>query len=377
MQTITKTIHRPRRDSTDLVIPNYGLMALPAIDDNALGMYGQASLHLFQAEKEQKQRTAKTVLQSKKLKLINVIDINREFKRHDKGEIVEMELLSTLTGLCESNLRSACLEDDYHVDLDIEDGRCVLTGYHIHEINIDTSKLAHDERAVIYSALELVSNYLLPLMPPNWFLSSAYSIIGEIIDSGEFDNLASCAMKFESVEELVEFIESDESFEFLGYFLGQMDGSLCACVDALFDYELMYKECAAINKYQEDNGLNGHSNDTERLVKKHIKCLKKYHSSEAKRLLRVLKSLLISKLYTRFEAVEMDEAQPLDFTITIIDAPYRDLISHLQEEKYDELNQVGEPLREAISFDDSTLKRFNLLSHAFRELNHISNEKIK
>lgn len=377
MQTITKTIHRPRTDSADLTIPNYGLMSIPAMDVNVLsGLYKQASLHLFQADKEHKKRTAQTVLQSKKLNLINEIDINREFKRHDKGEIVEIELLNTLTDLCESNLRHACLDDDYYVDMDFEDGRCVLTGYHMHEIYIDTTSLSLDEQAVIYSSLELISNFQLPLMPPNWNLSSSYSIIGEIIDNDEFYKLCEIAMEYDCIDELVRHIDEDESFEYLDYFLSQMDGNLSACVDALLDYELMHKECAAIDKYQEDNGLNyRHGCDEEERVKKHIKYLEKYHSVESKCLLRVINTLLESKLYTRFEAVDMDEAQPLDFSVTIVDAPYSALIAHLQEQKCDELNQVGEPLREGIAFDGNTVKRFNLLTNAFRELNNISKEK--
>lgn len=377
MQTITKTIHRPRADSADLTIPQYGLMAIPSVADNVLsGVYEQASRHLFQADKEHKQRTAQTVLQSKDLKLINEIDINREFKRHDKGEIVETELLSTLTDMCESNLRSACIDDDYCVDLDIEDGHCVLTGYHMHEILIDTSSLSQDERAIIYSSLELVSSFQLPLMPPNWLLSSSYSIIGEIIDNEEFDKLVSLAMEYDCIDELVERISDGESFEYLDYFLSQMDSSLSVCVEALLDYELMHKDCATIDKYQEDNDLNlRHGNDEEALVKRHIKSLKKYQSVEAKCLLRVLKALLESKLYTRFEAIEMEEAQTLDFSVTIVDEPYRPLIIHLQEQKFDELNQVGEPLREAITFDENTIKRFTLLTEAFRELNKITKEK--
>ncbi len=377
MQAITKTIHRPRADSADLITPAYGLMALPAVDTNVLsGVYEQAAHHLFQADKKYKERSARTILQSKKLKLINEIDINREFKRHNKGEIVEIELLGTLTEMCETKLSRTCLDDDYCVDLDIEDGHCVLTGYHMHEIYIDTSSLSHDERAVIYSSLEMVSSFQLPLMPPNWFLSSSYSIIGEIIDNDEFDKLAELAMEYDCVEKLIERIDEDESFEYLDYFLMQLDGSLSVCVDALLDYELMYKDCAAIDKYQQDNGLNlRYGNDEEALVKKHIKCLKKYHSIEAKCLLRVLKALLKTKLYTRFEAVEMDEAQPLEFSVTIVDVPYRPLINHLQEQKVDELNQVGEPLREAITFDENTIKRFTLLTEAFRELNNMSKEK--
>lgn len=375
MQAITKTIHRPRTNSADLTIPSYGLMALPAMDESVLsGVYEQATLHLFQADKEFKQRSAQTIVQSQKLSLINEIDINREFKRHVKGEIVEIELLNSLTEKCESNLRSVCLDDDYMVDIDIEDGHCVLTGYHMHEIHINTSKLSNDERAVIYSSLVLVTNFQLPLMPPNWYLSSSYCLFGEIIDNDEFDKLATLAMKHDSVDALIEFIENDESFEYFDSFLGQMDGNLNACVSALLDYELMYRECSAIAAYQEDNGLNLRHGHEETLVKKHIKCLKKYHSVEAKCLLRVLNTLLESKLYTRFETLEMEDSQPLDFSVTIVDAPYSSLIFHLQEQKFNELNEIGEPLRETIDFDENTVKRFTLLTNAFRELNQISKE---
>jgi len=208
MQIYPKTIHRPDTNPANLTV--HGLTSLPVISADAFaGCYEKASHQLFLASNDLKVKSAQTIAQSLNLKIINEIDINREFKRHDDGEIVEVELLNNLTSKCESNLRSTCLSDDYHVDLDIEDGYCVLTGYHIHEINIDTSSVSIEERALIYSSLELVAKYQVPLMPPNWYLSATHSLIGEILDSNEFELLTTVVMQYDSVDELVEFINED------------------------------------------------------------------------------------------------------------------------------------------------------------------------
>lgn len=375
MQTITKKTSRPRTNTANLTLPAPGLMSLPVIDVDALvGCYEQASHHLFLASNELKVSSAKTITQSMSLGLINEIDINREFKRHEDGEIVEIELLNTLTIKCENNLQSTCLSEDYMVDMDIEDGRCALTSYNIHEINIDTSSLMLDERALIYSSLEVISKYQLPLMPPNWSLSSTNSLIGEIIDNDEFEMLSTLAMKYESVDALVKFIHDDDSFEYFDYFLGLMNNCLSSCVSLILDYERMYQDCLTINKRMESLGLDLQSG-AENMIKKHISLLKKYNSPESKSLLLVLNRLVNSKTYIQFERLEMEDSLPLDYSVSIIDAPYRDLIVHLQEQMVDELNQAGEPLREAIPFDDKTIKRFSLLTDAFNELNKLNKGK--
>jgi len=373
MQSYPKTIHRPKSDSAHLKV--HGLTSLPVFDAYAFsGCYEKASHQLFLASNDLKVQSAQTITQSLKLKIINEIDINREFKRHEDGEIVEVELLNTLTSKCESNLRSSCLSDDYHVDLDIEGGHCVLTGYHIHEINIDTSSVSIEERALIYSSLELVAKYQLPLMPPNWYLSATRSLIGEILDNDEFELLTTLAMQYDSVDELVEFINEDEMFEYLDYFLGQMDGCLTTCVTAILDYERLHSDTFTIEKHIDDSGLNIRDCDSvEAQVEKHIERLEQCQSPESKSLLLVLNQLLDSKLYTEFDRMEMEDCQPLDFCVTIIDAQYSALIVHLQESMLDDLNQMGEPLREAISFDENTIDRFNLLTDAFKELNALSN----
>jgi hypothetical protein len=375
MQTYPKTIYRPISYPANLKM--HGLTSLPVFSEDVFsGCYEKASHQLFLASNDLKVQSAQTITQSLNLKIINEIDINREFKRHDDGEIVEVELLNTLTSKCESNLRTTCLSDDYHVDLDIENGHCVLTGYHIHEINIDTSSVSIEDRALIYSSLELVAKYQVPLMPPNWYLSATHSLIGEILDSGEFDLLTTFAMQYDSVDELVEFINDDEMFEYLDYFLGQMDGCLSTCVTAMLDYERLHSDCARIEKHIDESGLTIRDCDsTEEQVEKHIARLEKCCSPESKSLLLVLNQLLDSKTYTEFERLEMEDCQPLDFSLTIIDAPYSALIVHLQEQMFDELNQVGEPLREAIAFDENTVERFNLLTDAFKELNTLNNGK--
>ena len=181
-------------------------------------------------------------------------------------------------------------------------------------------------------------------------------------------------MKFDSVDKLVEFISEDQSFEYLDYFIRQMEGSLSACVSALLDYECMQRECNAIDKCINETGLNLQDcESTEGQIKKHIKHLKKYQSPESKCLLLVLNQLVGSKMYAEFDRLEMEDTQSLDFSLTIIDAPYSALIVHLQEQMFDELNQVGEPLREAIPFDKKTVKRLTLLTDAFRELNKLNN----
>lgn len=377
MQTYPKTIHRPITNPANLNLPVHGLTSLPVFNADAFsGCYEQASHQLFLASNDLKVTSAQTILQSQNLKIINEIDINREFKRHEDGEIVEVELLNTLTSKCESNLRSTCLSDDYHVDLDIENSNCILTGYHIHEINIDTSSVSIEERALIYSSLELVSAYQVPLMPPNWYMSATHSLIGELLDCGEFELLTTFAMEYDSVDELVEFINEDEMFEYLDYFLGQMDGCLNTCVTAILDYERLHTDCTRIEEHIKDSGLNIRDCESvEEQVEKHIERLSKCHSPESKTLLLVLNQLLDSKTYTQFERLEMEDCQPLDFSLTIIDAPYSALIVHLQEQMFDELNQVGEPLREQIAFDDNTINRFNLLTDAFIELNVLNNGK--
>jgi len=377
MQTYPKTIHRPNTHSANLNVPVHGLTSLPIFSDDAFsGCYEKASHQLFLASNDLKVQSAQTIMQSLNLNVINEIDINREFKRHDDGEIVEVELLNTLTSKCESNLRSVCLSDDYHVDLDIEDRHCVLTGYHIHEVYIDTSSMSIEERALIYSSLELIAKYQVPLMPPNWYLSATQSLIGEILDNNEFDLLTTLAMQYDSVDNLVEFINEDEMFEYLDYFLGQMDGCLSTCVTAILDYERLYSDCNTIEKYIDKSGLSLRDCDSaEEQVEKHIVRLEKCCSPESKTLLLVLNQLLDSNMYTEFERLEMEDCQPLDFSLTIIDAPYSALIVHLQEQMFDELNQVGEPLREAISFDENTIDRFNLLTDAFKELNALNNGK--
>ncbi|PCJ88318.1 MAG: hypothetical protein COA54_03370 [Thiotrichaceae bacterium] len=103
--------------------------------------------------------------------------------------------------------------------------------------------------------------------------------------------------------------------------------------------------------------------------------LEQCQSPESHTLLLVLNQLLDSKTYSEFERLEVEDCQPLDFSLTIIDAPYSALIANLQEQMFDELNQVGEPLREAISFDENTVDRFNLLTNAFKALNVLSNGK--
>jgi len=165
-------------------------------------------------------------------------------------------------------------------------------------------------------------------------------------------------------------------FEYLDYFLGQMDGCLTSCVSAILDYERLHSDCNTIQKHIDALGLNLRDCDSvEVQVEKHIGCLKQCQSPESKTLLLVLNQLLDSKMYTEFERLEMEDCQPLDFSLTIIDAPYSALIVHLQEQMYDELNQIGEPLREAISFDKRTVDRFKLLSDAFKELNILNNGK--
>ena len=377
MQTYPKTIHRPNSHTADLNVPVHGLTSLPVFSDNAFsGCYEKASHQLFLASNDLKVQSAQTITQSLNLNIINEIDINREFKRHEDGEIVEIELLNTLTSKCESNLHSTCLCEDYHVDLDIENGHCVLTGYHIHEINIDTSSVSIEERALIYSSLELVSKYQVPLMPPNWYLSATHSLIGEILDNNEFELLTTFSMKYDCVDKLVEFINDDEMFEYLDYFLGQMDGCLSTCVTAILDYERLHSDCNTIEKHIDASGLNIRDCDSvEAQVEKHIVRLEQCQSSESNTLLLVLNQLLDSKTYSEFERLEMEDCQPLDFSLTIIDAPYSVLIAHLQEQMFDELNQVGEPLREAISFDENTVDRFNLLTNAFKALNVLSNGK--
>lgn len=379
MQTNTKTIYRPCTDTANLTAPVYGLTALPDLSADAFSdCYEKASHQLFLASTELKVQSAQTITQSLKLKIINEIDINREFKRHHNGELVEIELLNILTGQCESNLRSECLADDYLVDLDIEKGYCVLTGYHIHEVNIDTSALPIEERALIYSSLGLVSRYQLPLMPPNWYLSATSCLIGMIIDNDEFEVLVSLAMKYDSVDELVEFINDDERFEYLDYFIGEMDGCLSTCVLTILDYERMDKDCATMSRYIDSSGLKLRDCDSvEWQVKRHIKSLKKRHSPESKCLLLVLNQLLDSKMYTEFERLEMEDTQPLDFSLTIIDAPYSALITYLQEQTFDELNQVGEPLREETPLDENTVERLSLLTNAFKELNKLNNGEYK
>jgi len=323
-----------------------------------------------------KVESAQTITQSLNLNIINEIDINREFKCHNDGVVTEMELLNTLTGKCESNLKESCMDEDYLVDLDIEAGHCVLTGYHIHEVNIDTSSMSIGKRALIYSSLELVSRYQVPLMPPNWYIFATHSLINEIIDNDEFEMLTTLAMKYDSVDELIEFINDDEMFEYLDHFLGEMEGCLSTCVTAILDYERMHKDCAAINEYMDVSGLNlGESDTVEGQVKCHIKRLQKIDLPVAKCLLLVLNQLLDSKLYTGFERLEMDDTQPMDFSLTIIDTPYSPLIVHMQEQMYEQLNQMGEPLREAIPLDNNTVERLNLLTDAFKELNKLTNGK--
>jgi len=378
MQANTKTIYRPSTNTTDLNTPVHSLMSLPDIDSKAfIACYEQASQQLFLAGNELKVQSAQTITQSLKLNLINEVDINSEFKRHNDGEIVETELLNALTGQCESSLRRKCLADDYHVDLNIENGYCVLTGYHIHEVNIDTSLLSMEERALIYSSLELVSRYQLPLMPPNWYLSATNSAINMIFENNEFELLASAAMNFNSVDELVAFIQGDDEFEYIDYFLGEM-GSLSTCVFALLEYESMDKDCSTMNDYIDslDLGLK-ECKTVDVKIKKHINRLKKYQSPESRCLLLVLNQLLESKLYTEFERLEYEDTQSLDYSLTIIDAPYSSLLAHLQEQTLDELNQVGEPLREAIPLDKRSIKRLDLLTDAFYELNKLSNGKIQ
>ena len=377
MQTYPKTIHRPKSHTAHLNVPVHGLTSLPVFSANAFsGCYEKASHQLCLASNDLKVQSAQTITQSLNLKIINEIDINCEFKCHEDGEIAEVELLNTLTGKCESNLRSTCLSEDYLVDLDIENGHCVLTGYHIHEINIDTSLVSIEERALIYSSLELVSKYQVPLMPPNWYLSATHSLIGEILDSREFDLLTTFAMQYDSVDELIEFINEDEMFEYLDYFLGQMDGCLSTCVTAILDYERLHTDCNTIEKYIDTSGLNIRDCDSvEEQVEKHTERLEQCHSPESKTLLLVLNQLLDSKTYTEFERLEMEDCQPLDFSLAIIDAPYSALIVYLQEQMLDELNQVGEPLRETISFDEYTVDRFNLLTDAFKELNALNHGK--
>jgi len=373
MQNDPKTIHRPHADTTHL--NKHGLTSLPVLSVNAFtDCYEQASHQLFLASKDLKVHSARTITQSLSLNIINEIDINREFKRHEAGEIVEIELLNRLTGQCEDNLRSRCMSQDYHVDLDIEDGQCVLTGYHIHEINIDTATLSIEERALIYSSFELVSRYQLPLMPPNWYLSATHSLIGEIVDSREFEQLTTQAMKYDCLDELIEFIRDSDKFEYLDYFLEQMGGCLATCVTAILDYERMQSDMTTIEALMVSWGLNRQDCDSvDAQVKKHVERLEKCYSPESKTLLLVLNQLVDSTLYKEFNRMELEDCQPLDFSVTIIDAPYSALIVHLQEQMFDELNQVGEPLREAISFDRSTVARFDLLTEAFRALNELNN----
>ena len=378
MQTVTKKTNRPDANSSNLNLPVSGLMTLPKLSSDAFShCYEQASHQLFLASKELKEQSAKTITQSLDLKIINEIDVNREFKRHDNGEVVEIELLNNLTGLCESNLRANTLPEDYLVDLDIEDNHVVLTGYHIHEVIIDTSNVTIEERAVIYSAFEVVAKYQVPLMPPNWYLTSTNSLIGEIIDNDELELLESLAMNYDSVDELIEFISEDSLFESLDYFLGQMDGDLSQAYLAILEYERMHKDCTIINEYIDDNGLNlRECKSEEDQVLKHIEQLKKINTPVVETLLLVLNRLLESKLYTQFDRLEMEDTQPLDYSLTIIDAPYSSLIVHMQEQMLDELNQIGEPLREGLPFDSNTVERFNLLTDAYRALDRLNKGKL-
>jgi len=212
------------------------------------------------------------------------------------------------------------------------------------------------------------------MMTPSWYVQGSFSVFSEIEEADEFNDLISSSMEIESLEELKETIES--SYEFLSSLVGMMDGDISVAITAFMDYEIASKEFQLFDEFQKNHklGIPSSQDNYSSIVEAHINALTQYKSQDSKRIINALNLLKSKDLYTCFERVEFEDAQPLDFSITVMDRAYAAIINFMQEGKLDELNQVGEPLCESIPFNDRVIDRLNLLTNTYKELTVISNE---
>jgi hypothetical protein len=202
-------------------------------------------------------------------------------------------------------------------------------------------------------------------------------MLAEVVDSGEFERLVTLSTEYADVESLIESLEEDAEFEMLNNLYFQVDGNLCEAVHLILEYEKLAADCTEYSAFVSSHNLAiQHTDEKTQCIDRHIPLLSQYESDTGDCLIKLLTELKSADCYITFEGVYGMDADHLDFSMIVVDKAYENVIYHFAGNKLDELNNVGEPLCEAIDFDEHSVTRLKLLSNAFTELTNLKKAEI-
>lgn len=363
MQTQHNAPTRSSTDTADLTVPVFAAFQLPQCRImNLDSLYKQAREYFGLASESMKAEISRIVLKCQDYNWMDDLSIQRAFNRHRRGYINEQEMLTTLRDQCHLAV-AKCLPERYCDDVELSESHVSISTFDIDVLYIDTQEMNFTERFVVYSALELISLYQLPLATPINFLCYEYSNLEEV----ELDQIIDLACTVENVEEFVEHIESEASdVEFFAEIYCSVNEDLCEAVSLVLEYEAAqemfkgYEQCLKAHKLlTSPKGRN-----RKAVIDRHCTILEKIDNPICPKLIACLKKLKEQKHNLEFEMSDIDDSQPLNYAISVIDKTFLNTQEYLTEGVMERLNQMGEPICESLPWNEYTKDRLKLLSDA-------------
>ncbi len=366
MQTISSIENESAGNTAGLNHP-YALFQIPSLDKGIFDRpYQTVSYVLNSLTPDEKQELSGILLSALEHQLIDksVVEQQEAQYRADRNE---QKLFYGLKNHAEQVV-TAVLPPDY-ASVNITTQAIQLTSYDINELCINTSNLVEEHRWVIYSSLEVISHYMYPMMLPRDWIMGQPSILSAIHSSGEFEEILNEAQVVTDVESLRTLISDKYDDGYFGMLLDNNQNDLCECIKRLIAYECAVNDMTRYSDFCEVNKLRP---TDPGCIDRHLQRLKMIEHPFADTLQEVLTLLLKKPVPLRLETFEEEEYERDTYSmclrVMVIDDYYESIITLCEDEIYDEMQNVGEPIACQIPLDKQVLDSLAIIETVQQKL---------
>lgn len=323
-----------------------------------------ATGYLSASERTQK---ATIVQQSLELGLLSKTKLRQGFNRIKQGIATERKILDSLISVCETNIQKKS-DKNGAICLDIEQDAFSVGYEDVYCIRIDTTGLTLKERAMIYIALEYVSENIIPMTTPFDLVLYRNHILDEI-----------------PIDDIIEKASTmdNEAFE---HFLATNDD-----IDDMLQLVSGYSGGINVNEvFLNALGYQSITQDAKQL----LEIAKHYHWANGDYGIPVgipvelesvdnpvAQCLIHFRDYPKTEMFfadnQMMDSYPLNNGIFIIDAHYEVIMSQFIDDIYNEMMSVGEPVHAYLEPTAENLEAIKAMGMAFDKLFETNMESVE